>query len=423
MPTGPLSPYPALRTWPTSGLTLPWLEWTHADIGASDAQLGPDGTVWVLQMLCYWSDLPQMLQEVLGYSYRDTNGMAPVLRRVLPWQCPWANQLWVKNVSSVKGVLLRGHDLVPGGGVGPGFKINTGPWTIYQYALLTIHFWRPPYYVRTDDDVIINKPYGAGTMAAEWLRYVDKDWKINTEIMSRESQTFVFLGSQGPVSGTLFQGSVGQKLAHTHVSRRWYEIPEECLFTQNVDQTPTGLPARLLFMSTKTTNPVTGYVQDPSAFIDPSTKISNMFPLPGCVNSPIGGGVDDSNQAGRIWGCEMGTLLLVGVEILARPLQLPPYLMGIPNFGLSEPISQNQYDVVFHFDRFDPPRSPEIAADNLTVTPGGAVYNQAIRGHNLAPYSGDGMWYVVQGQNTVFGSADTTTPFQYADFSDLFGTL
>ena len=123
--------------------------------------------------------------------------------------------------------------------------------------------------------------------------------------------------------------------------------------------------------------------------------------------------VSDFDVGLRMFGALMGTLRFDHWELRERPLQLPPYLMQIPLFAQNEALSQVQYDVVLHFDLFDPPRV-SIAGTNFVVG--------SARGHNLMPYSGNGKWYPM---NFKLGADLSTnppylTPFDYADLSDLF---
>jgi hypothetical protein len=389
-----VSPFPQILFQPQSGLPFPWVEF-HPDrgiMGSGDFAFGPDGVNIGMVMLINWGDLATALQSLLGYSWRDTSTVPSTLRRKLPWQNAYSPQLWVKNITSVKGVLLRGTQsvIIPLAGVGAGNITNLGPGTIFQYALLTIHFWRPPYFVRTDQDI-----QNTQGVQQEWLRYVDKNWDLNTQVLSREGTTYVF--TSGPAAGQPFSGSVGQNIAHLRVKRKWYEIPEAALFQTAQDSTPQGLPVNFLYTQTQTTNPI-------STFVYPVGS-----PITNTVNSPIGGGTNDAQAVNRFFGAFMGTLLYVGQEFIPRPLQLPPALMQIAGFTGAEPISQVQYDVVLHWDIFDPPR------DNT---------NQ-FRGHNLAPYPGNNLWYPVRAQQDISGAiaGPFDTPFRYADHTDLFKIL
>ncbi len=507
-------------------------------VGSFDANLGPDGATFVMVMLINWSDLGTAFQELLGYSYRDTVQLPSRLRRRLPWQHPLANQMFVKSINGVKGIRLEGDALSiggGGGGLGPGSTVNTGPWSVFRLAQLTLQFWRPPYFVRSDAGVV------AGGAVQEWLRFVDKNWDLSTQMLCREGSTFYFSPGQGLATGLQFQGSVGQKITKLKVKRRWYQVPETALFRTLVDATPNGIPANILFTQTATVNPITGYVLPAGS------------PITGCVNAPRGGGattltgtltdttpgvsalsstaaltpgdavfgngvplgaliltvdsgtaitmtlnatasgassltfVSDADTSKRFFGCKMGTLLFEGVEFIPRPLQIPPFLMAIPFFAGNEPVAQVQYDVVFHFEYFDPPRAPAnlvgtvlsvrvtaagtgytsapkpvfggtgtgaagtallsgtgvsgvvlerggsgYAADfSVTFTGGGGgtgaaatatvlakVPPEVYQGHNLMPYSGNAFWYAVRSQ-----SSPIRTPFDYADFSDLFQIL
>lgn len=341
------------------------------------------------------------------------------LRRRFPWQHPFWNQLYVRKITKVQGMRQVGKqffafnlDGSPLGDLGPGYHPNYGPYTGYDFATLTLAFWRPPYYMRTDEGILDDNGN-----PQEWIRYVSKHWENDTQILSREHGAFVWSPGQGPGSGTTIPTnmSVGQVVSHERVTRRWFQIPEQCIFEIINDLgTPDGLPLNLIYTQTPTTNPVTGFVY----------MAGN--PIKGCVNSPKGGGTDNFDQASgddlRFFGCWMGTLRLDGIDIIEQPLHLPPYLMQIPALAGNEAISTQQFDVVFHFDLFDPPRSPQI--QSVPPQPGGVPKSSfAYRGHNLLPWAGDGLWYMAQAPGTVGGMNVTTTAHQYADFYDLFKVL
>jgi hypothetical protein len=399
--------FPDLAVHPNSGLSFPWAEYIPRIEGTFDASLGSDGISLGMVMVIRWEDLETALVELLGYCSRVDIGK---LHRELPWQHPYFNQMWVKRVSKIQGIRNEGTEegdadgFSPGrGSVGVGNPINTGPWSVYNLALLTIQFWRPPYFIRTDADI----GDGHGNQM-EYLRYVDKVWEVETQMLSRESGHFVFIGATGG-----FTGSVGQPVTKYRVKRRWYEIPEAALFDNLIDDTPNGIPYNLIYTQSDAHNPITGYVYPAGS------------PIGGTLNLPVGGGdpitpysgtppprppyVGDDDESKRFFGCFMGTLRFESAEIIPRPLQLPAYLMEIPAFANNEAISQQQYDVVFHFILFDPPTSPEVE----------------IRGHNNYPCSGNGLWYPVRSQqdDQLHTTGPFLTPFAYADFSDLFYTL
>lgn len=416
--------FPVMQVWPSSGLTFPWAEYVPDPRQSSmEGSAGPDGVGMAMTIWLPWANLGDALQQILGYSYRDTSSGTSVLRRKLPWQNPYTNQMWVKNISSFRGRQLKDLAINLGqaiGGVGSGSPGNAGPGATYAFAEMTIHFWRPPYYVRTDKDILD----GSGK-PQEWLRYVDRNWQIGTQMLSREGQTFIWATNGGQsIGGVGFPGSVGQKITKFGVSRRWYEIPEACLFSTTSDSTPQGLPTNLVYIQTDTRNPITNYLY--KALDGGGNRIS---PIGGCVNTPVGGGphqgsapwVTDNDATKRLFGCRMGTLLYTGAELIPRPLQLPPFLMQIPEFANNEAISQQQYDVVMHFEIFDPPRSQAT---------GGAP--SEYRGYNCMPYSRNGLWYAVTSQGGFDDSAPPTagtaghelmTAFMYADLSDLFQVL
>lgn len=472
-------PKPDLQIYPRSGLSFPWAEdQTGHGKGTGSMHLGPDGVGLGMSMFIYWEDLEDACTQLLGYSYRDTSvggvvtgatnanpvvittqqphGLATGqrvqveavtgntaanggwivtvltattfsippqgngayagggnwyiarMRRAVPWQHPYWNQSVVKALTQVQGWVLQGtSELAPAPfpvhGGGQADYINSGPWSEFYMAQITISFWRPPYYVLSDSRIT-----DGNGIQQEWLRYVDKGWEASTQMLSRENATFSWIGDLG-IPQRSFQGSVGQAITHHKVSKRWYQLPEACCF-QTVNSRPDGLPLNFTYTQTRTTNPITGYIYQPGS------------PIGGTVNSPIGGGVSDSNTSNRMWGQYMGTMCYHGVTFEARPLQLPPYLMAIPQIAGNEALSQVQYDAILHYDIFDPPRSAALM-NNVTALASGAITNQAARGHNLMPYSADGQWYPVQTTNAVIGTATKATPFHYADPSDPFRSL
>lgn len=439
-------PFPELVVQALSGLSFPWAEY-HPDpaSGSFSASLGSDGVTVGMKMLIFWRDLQTACQELIGYSFRDdinlTPDGGPRLKRKLPWQHPYWNQLYVKRIADVRGLRVEGTNVdgdaevffePMGGFVGPGYAANFGPWTEYFLAELTIQFWRPPYFIRTDQDIEDDDGN-----PREWLRYVSKNWEMSLTVLSRENATFEWLRSLRPPDqpvGTPFHGSVGQVLSHFKMSRTWYQIPERALFNSLVDMTPNGLPDNIVYTQTPTENPFSKF--DRAAGVSTTIPAAAALlgstgytypagsPIGGCVNAPIGGrAVDnagnwvDATTASRFFGCYSGTLRFDGVTFTPQPLQLPAYLMQIPFFEGNEAIAQTQYDVTFNFDLFDPPPGKSLRAAVAVGAP--------LRGHNLFPYSGNGLWYPLLSQKDENNQTTSAklTPFMYADFTDLFRIL
>ena len=399
----------SLSIQPGSGLTFPWAEFLSKSGSVADVSMGTDGVAQGMSILIYWSDLPEAVQQLLGYSYRtvsaasgitgataaspieitsvghnlNTGDVATVtgvlgltgangswvvtktgantftlndssgtgvytaasgsyttstLKRILPWRHPYWTQLWCTRIGSVKPHQPTGNLVtwaVPA-------DVQTGdvtgsPVTEYTLALLTLQFTRPNYTILADDDI----------NGDESNRYLDRFWKPNVQMLSREGQVFVY--SEGAVSpgGPLnkqFPGSVGQKLMHLKLQRTWYQLPEAAVYDSN------GMPSVLVrFM--------------------------------GRVSSAT------------FMGMTAGTVLLEGLDITPQPLQIPSDLMGITSKSV-----QNQYNVSFNIDYFDPP----LGASATT------------RGHNTMPWAGNGKWYKVVSQVGGF------TPFETADMNSMF---
>lgn len=459
----PTHPFPDLQEYPSSGLLFPW-----AEIGSSDFLLSFDGTKCGMTMLVRWADLTKACRAILGYSFRDTtSALFPRLRRKLPWQHPYFNQLFANAITKVRGVRNQGNssadpeffDIPVGeGGVGPGYVTNIGPWSEFNLAEITIQFWRPPYYVRSDADIL-----DSNNQPQEWLRFVDNKWSLQTQMLSRGGASFQWRQNDTNLPG--FPGAVGQKLAKAKLSKRWYQIPQAAVFSLlGAEELPNGLPYNLVNTTTNMVNPITKGIGSGG---DYTYYAGN--PIVGCVNGPndaliysfqatvtnasavitgissttglqvgwtvFGTGwnaakilsVDSATQVTvdtaasvptgtrtvffenpeqNFFGCVTGTLLLTGIDIIPIPLHLPAYLMDIPAFNGNEPIAQQQYDIMFNFDYFNP--SPAIS--------------ETFRGHNLMPYSGNGRWYSVRSQKDIYNgtTGPYATPFDFANFTDLF---
>lgn len=405
-------PYPNLQLYPSAGVMsadgIPFVE-----VGNPSLNAGESGVTMGMTIVVYWQDLDKALTTLLGYTFRPNAGR---ISRLLPWQHPRYNQLWVHSIADVRGERIEGTTTVnESSSPGIGYPVNYGPTAAYNLAFITIRFWRPPYAVRTDIDV-----WNAGNNTyQEWLRYTDRHWQINSQFITREGSHMQWSNSDGaggtkvwkPGFPITIAAPTGVAVSHMKVSRRWYQIPEAAIFQTNAqDSTPTGRPYNFLYTQTSSTNPISLLVRAAGS------------PIPGTVNAPIGGdpwnglahtvGNLDANTSNRMFGQEMGTMMFESAEIVTRELQLPAKLMQIPQIANNEALSQVQYDVVFHFDIFDPP--PGFATDGTAVP---------FRGHNLAPFSGDSLWYPTQTQSTVGNTGFKSTPYQYADHSDLFKPL
>ncbi len=462
-------PYPNLQFWPNSGV-MSTTKWAFKD-STFNISAGHDGVGTTEVMYIFWKDLLTVLKNILGYSYVQPRSVGttpsgnPFLKRNLPWQHPYMNQMFVKNVSQVRGIRNQGNSLsdpdeefleaIGIGGAGLGYPTNFGPWSEFYLAELTIQFWRPNYYVRSDTDILV----WAGTFA---------------------------------IAQNGLPGGVGQMVGHQHLTRTWYEVPEAAIFGTSSDMTPNGQAQNLVYLQTQVYNPITGY----SYFGGPGNGVVGQLPILFSTNMPIGGGailsfsanlvsgspivtvasnvgmtaqgavcadgtiydgdmvvctdatlglptgatvisvngdgihftinanatatntvpmivISDYDVTKRLFGCKMGTLRFDAVELHERPLQLPPYLMQIPFFSGNEPVSQVQYDVVMHFDLFDPPRPYSSA---------GTCPTGAARGHNLMPFHGDGLWRPSNFQTNTSGvrAGPKPTPLGYADLTDLF---
>ncbi len=287
--------FPQIRIQPTSGLTFPWAFYTGPTGSVSDANFGHGGCAAAELMLLYFQDLGPALQQLIGFSYRDSSTSPPTLRRVLPFKHPFLTNLWCTRVVKVEGL---GPD---------GLFIDVyGPFETYKILRLTLQFSRPPYAILPDNAILdmMGQPQ-------EWLRYTDRVWTPEVQLYSRQATQFTFatVGTPPQIRGADYPGNIGMPIPKAGLARRWYQLPEFGVYDTN------GFPNNVL------KDYITGAI------------------LCETIN-------DDT-----FFGITTNCLRYVAPEIISQPLPLPPGLMNLPG----NEFFQLQYDVVFHFVWFDPP--------------------------------------------------------------------
>ncbi len=394
-----------LNVQPGSGLTFPWTEYISEGGSVADVSLGSDGVAQGMAMLVYWSDLPEVVQQLLGYSTRvvtftqDITGAtnaAPIvitsnahglntgdvvtisgvlgntnangswsitridadtfslvtsrgnagytaatgsfsqstLHRIIPWRHPYWTQLWCTRISSIKNIGPTGNIIHWPIPAKVATGLVSGSPNAEYVLALLTLQFTRPNYIILADKDIVT----------EADRYLDKFWHPNVQMLSREGQSFTYAEGNTPPQGKAFPGSVGQKLGHMKLKRTWHQIPQEGIYDTN------GMPTLLA-----------GFL----GFVSNSTFL----------------------------GMPTGTALCDAIEITPMALQLPAELMGIDS-----KYTQNQFDVSFNFDYFDPPLGPTATT----------------RGHNTMPWAGDGLWY------RVVSRVNSQPPFQTREFSSMF---
>lgn len=348
-------------------LSFPWAEFIGEHGSTFNASMGHGGVNSTMQMLIYWEDLAEAAQGLLGYS-RNIEGR---LNRVLPWLHPIWDQMWVTRIASAVGVQFTGKG---SGQDMSGIKGSGSPCADYNCVILTLQFNRPPYAIYSDSQI-----KNSQGVQEEWLRFTDRQWTPSVSVLSREGQQFYF--SQGAAANQGFGGSVGFPLCKMGLTRRWYQLPQTAILTDE----PDGFPTNLVTAITSPVSLATLLAETPPIF--PPNQV------------PLGGTTLGSVNLYPFFGCPPGTLLYEVPEILPQPLPLPPELMFLSNNF------QLQYDIVFHFTYFDPPQG----------------VNTNMRGHNLMPWAKDALWYPVcnTNTNTAVASGSANYPFQAYDHSQL----
>jgi len=307
--------FPELRIWSNSGLTFPWVFATGPTGSISDANLGHGGCAAAEVMLIYFDDLADAAQQLIGYSWRDTSTTPSTLRRIIPFKHPFYTQLYCTRIVKVEGLQPDGV-----------FDDTFGPYETYTLMRLTLQFSRPNYALLADNQIL-----DMDGNPQEWLRYTDRYWYPDVQLYYRESTTFVYTEGTPSSPQQPVPSSVGLPIAKLELTRRWYQLPENAVYTN------TGFPSNLIFN-----------------FFDGSNMLETL-------------------NSTAFLGIRAGCLRYVKPEILPQPLPLPPQLMGL----LDTESFQLQYDVVFHFVYFDPPLGS------------GATTH----GHNTLPWA-DNLWYL-----------------------------
>lgn len=456
MPIPPLT----FQVWPGSGLTFGW-RFVAGSTWPGDLSLGFEGgSVLTEQMEIQFADLVNPAVNVpgqlLGWSERVPStqlgtiglGQPPPqsqLNRHLPFQHPLYPELWCTRITRVEERQSQGYDLNV---IIPRSFENSAPYGKYTLARLTLMFTRPPYAIVSDSDMDLSHTDALTGSRQEWLRYTDRFWSVNTQILGREQQQYQFAEGRPSQLGTPpgskpapFPSAFGKPVSHQKLKRTWYQVPEAGVYdangypanlfdgfltryivgaanngsgfvrlslsgTNGGPAGPGGIPygltkySRLTITGTGSYGSMVGYdgywsvgaVNPGAGTVDLLDAKYNPAVSTGTVRTdPLVGTVNNT----QFLGVNAGALLFETAEVTPRPLQMPASLMGIFNETV-----QLQYDVTLHFDRFDPAL-------------GGGDPPPTTRGHNTAPWPGDGgNFYLVTSQTPPDGQRSYTyTPF------------
>lgn len=327
------APYPELTFHGpgTNHLPFKWAELVTPHGGSYNSSHSNSGCSASTEIIIEYQDLELAIGSLVGYSQviRDKGtGDAIRLSRNLPWQHPKWLGLWCTRITSATGYQALGKT-----------QALQGPVALDSYVKLGLEFTRPPYPILSDADVARVVRQDGTNYYPEWNRFTDRLWTPSVEMISRQQGSLMFI--EGSKRGGRFMGAIGYPISKVGLQRRWYQIPESGIYNSS------GLPVPMI------KDPVTG-----------QTCMST-------VNKGIylnGGGFQST-----FLGCDQGQLLYLQSEIIPQPLPIPGYLMNL-GFGETYPL---QYDIVFRFMYFDPPRGS----------------TSTFQGHNCFPYARDANWY------------------------------
>lgn len=333
-------------------LTFPWAEYISRQGSTFDSKFGHGGATHAMTIIVYWEHLETAVQELLGWSEVEEfdDPLQNRLIRYIPFRHPKWTQLWCTEISKAEGVRFVGKE---------NFE-EFGPVGTTQYVLLTLQFSRPNYAILRDDEVEIQVD---GHRRKEWTRYLDRHWKPQVQILTREGGQFKY--TEGLATDRRVVGPIGQKMVRYKLERTWYQIPEKAIFNSD------GFPRK---------------------FITQTLAIGGEKSIMATVNDE------------EFLGCEPETLLFMAPDLIQRPLPMPAELMGL----IDSETYPNQYDIKFNFEYFRPPRGFVDRAIPSFVS---SV------GHNCLPWPVDARWYRVE-------SEEGAQPmFQQSDFEDLFDPI
>lgn len=160
----------------------------------------------------YQSQLPQLIQDVLGYSYKSGTS----LKRVLPKPHPELPYLWASGINSIRGVAPAGKMSTNIGGVQGGWR----------RIRVEVQYETPPYSIKKDG-------------VPEYTRFMIPDPTPATEFVEIKAGQFRFVDG-APSTNKTITGGMAQILTKTRHNFKWIQVPDDGLYSGGGFDAGTG---------------------------------------------------------------------------------------------------------------------------------------------------------------------------------------
>lgn len=199
----------------------PWAEYLSQSGHTQEYSFGLNESSASFQIItpCTYPQLNDTVRQILGWSQTNADN---TLTRNLPARHPRFYWLWAQKVSSIN--LLSFTGKAPGGG-------GAAQYADYNYAIITIQFWSPPYEILPD-----GKPGG------EYQRYITKQFQPTTEVLTLTGQFQFTPGNGAPLIQTA--SPMGLVITKMRIVMKWFQVPDDFVFSaggSNNGGTPTGI--------------------------------------------------------------------------------------------------------------------------------------------------------------------------------------
>ncbi len=352
-------------------LSVPWAEHLTRAGATMDGRFGYEGgnsATYSLQVRS--EDVDQAMSDLCGTNRQAFRpGLDPVgdppriyLSRKPPARHPRFPHLLCTGISGLRQLKFRGKAArpAPPRGGGGGFGLFGGPPAGGLYTsdhdryVLTATFAQPPWLLTLTDEELVRR-FGAEPIQ-EWQRFTSIESTSSNESFVLEPDSFKWLegdpriagGGSGVLDGPAASPDTSPAVPARasfgpRIGARVTASLQQVLYKREIILTQYRLPAHGLFSL------VTGREEN---IIQGLCKVNDATFL----------------------GCPAGTLLFKGHKLIAK--ECPTFeALDAERSGRS-PIT---YNCVFNFQYFDPPIGPDATT----------------RGHNLAPWRYNGLWYLI----------------------------
>lgn len=213
------------------GLSIPWVEFISRNSWAGDGAFRAGESRVVVNIIIHWENLLVALQEILGYAYKpqSNNATQRFMNRVLPWRHPLFTWCYASAVTSIRGIHFTGKNTGSG----------MGPYSDYQYCMLTVLFTSPSYEVLGDEEIPADTATNAASQTfnirREWRRFTERQIDITSESLTVERGYLVWAdhsdAAKRVTPGNKVHKSKSTFLTKVNVRLLWHQVCDVGLFS------------------------------------------------------------------------------------------------------------------------------------------------------------------------------------------------